>query len=139
MPFWKPMRTLARGVLTVTFALAAAGSLGGCSTGGWGAVIRSSIDRLIPQPEVVRYARTPAAGSHVDAYADATGAGTNYVYLVEAASAQGDVRKLQLIYFGAEADGTAWLEVESKGGTGVRYRAIDEGDVPAAAAESLAG
>lgn len=44
-------------------------------------------------------------GSHASSYADATGAGTNYVYLVDAADDRGNVRELQLIFFGRESDG----------------------------------
>ncbi len=44
-------------------------------------------------------------GSHASSYADATGAGANYVYLVDAADDRGNVRELQLIFFGRESDG----------------------------------
>lgn len=44
-------------------------------------------------------------GSHSSSYADATGAGANYVYLVDAADDRGNVRELQLIFFGRESDG----------------------------------
>lgn len=71
------------------------------------------------------WAPAPEPGSHASSYADATGAGANYVYLVDAADDRGNVRELQLIFFGRESDGEGWLEIEARGGSGVRYRACD--------------
>ena len=51
---------------------------------GWGPVLRSVADRVLPNPEVAMWAPAPKPGSHASSYADATGAGANYVYLVEA-------------------------------------------------------
>ena len=76
-------------------------------------------------------------GSHASSYADATGAGTNYVYLVDAADDRGNVRELQLIFFGRESDGEGWLEIEACGGSGVRYRACEAAEAPAAARRAL--
>ena len=104
---------------------------------GWGPVLRSVADRVLPNPEVAMWAPAPDSGSHASSYADATGAGANYVYLVEAADAEGNVRELQLIFFGRESDGEGWLEIEARGGSGVRYRACDAAGVPAAARGAL--
>ena len=104
---------------------------------GWGPVLRSVADRVLPNPEVVMWAPAPEPSSHASSYADATGAGTNYVYLVDAADAEGNVRELQLIFFGRESDGEGWLEIEARGGSGVRYRACDAAGVPEAARGAL--
>ena len=69
---------------------------------GWGPALRSVADRVLPNPEVTMWAPAPMPGSHASSYADATGAGANYVYLVEAADAEGNVRELQLIFFGRD-------------------------------------
>ncbi len=76
-------------------------------------------------------------GSHASSCADATGAGTNYVYLVDAADDRGNVRELQLIFFGRESDGEGWLGIEARGGSGVRYRACEAAEAPAAARRAL--
>ena len=104
---------------------------------GRGPVLRSVADRVLPNPEVAMWAPAPDPGSHASSYADATGAGANYVYLVEAADAEGNVRELQLIFFGRESDGEGWLEIEARGGSGVRYRACDADEAPAAARGAL--
>ena len=83
------------------------------------------------------WAPAPEPGSHASSYADATGAGANYVYLVDAADAEGNVRELQLIFFGRESDGEGWLEIEARGGSGVRYRVCDAAEAPAAARRVL--
>ena len=103
----------------------------------WGPVLRSVADRVLPNPEVAMWAPAPDPGSHASSYADATGAGATYVYLVEAADAEGTVRELQLIFFGREADGEGWLEIEARGGSGVRYRACNAAEAPAAARGAL--
>ena len=83
------------------------------------------------------WAPAPESGSHASSYADATGAGANYVYLVDAADDRGNVRELQLIFFGRESDGEGWLEIEARGGSGVRYRTCDAAEAPAAASRAL--
>lgn len=117
-------------------ALAAALVSSGCS-GGWGAVGRSVADRLLPYPEVSMWAPTPAPDAFADSYDDATGAGRNYVYLVDASDEDGNVRELQLICFGEKFDGEGWLEIEAKGGSGVRYLPVEQGAVPKDAASAL--
>lgn len=119
--------------------LAAALVLGGNALldAGWGPALRSVADRVLPNPEVTMWAPAPEPGSHASSYADATGAGANYVYLVEAADAEGNVRELQLIFFGRESDGEGWLEIEARSGSGVRYRACDADEAPAAARGAL--
>ena len=77
---------------------------------GWGSALRSIADRVLPNPEIAMWAPAPEPGSHASSYADATGAGANYVYLVDAADDRGNVRELQLIFFGRESDGEGWLE-----------------------------
>ena len=79
----------------------------------------------------------PEPGSHASSYADATRAGANYVYLVNAADDRGNIRELQLIFFGRESDGEGWLEIEARGGSGVRYRACNAAEAPAAARGAL--
>ena len=94
-------------------------------------------DRVLPNPEIAMWAPAPEPGSHASSYADATGAGANYVYLVDAADDRGNVRELQLIFFGRESDGEGWLEIEARGGSGVRYRACNAAEAPAAARGAL--
>ena len=105
---------------------------------GWGAALRSVFDRLLPNPQVTMWAPSPDPDSFTAAYADATGAGENYVYLVDAADGRVGVRELQLIFFGGKPDGEGWLEIEARGGSGVRYRSCADSDVPPAALGALA-
>ena len=58
-------------------------------------------------------------------------------HLVDAADDRGNVRELQLIFFGRESNGEGWLEIEARGGSGVRYRAYDAAEAPAAARGAL--
>ena len=104
---------------------------------GWGSALRSIADRVLPNPEITMWAPAPEPGSHASSYADATGSGANYVYLVDAADDRGNVRELQLIFFGRESNGEGWLEIEARGGSGVRYRACDAAEAPAAARGAL--
>lgn len=133
------MSRVRRGAAVALVLLAAALFLGGRALldAGWGPALRSVADRALPNPEVTMWAPAPAPGSHVSSYVDATGAGANYVYLVDAADADGTARELQLIFFGRKSGGTGWLRIEARGGSGVRYRACDEADVPAAARAAL--
>lgn len=57
--------------------------------------------------------------------------------LLDAADDRGNVQELQLIFFGRESDGEGWLEIEARGGSGVRYRACDAAQAPAAARRAL--
>lgn len=57
--------------------------------------------------------------------------------LLDAADDRGNVRELQLIFFGRESDGEGWLGIEALGGSGVRYRACDAAEAPAAARRAL--
>lgn len=104
---------------------------------GWGSALRSIADRVLPNPEIVMLAPAPESGSHASSYADATGAGANCVYLVDAADDKGNVRELQLIFFERESDGEGWLEIEAHGGSGVRYRVCDAAEAPTAARRAL--
>lgn len=126
-----------RPLAAVLALLSAALVLGGNAPldAGWGSALRSIADRVLPNPEIAM--RAPEPGSHASSYADATGAGANYVYLVDAADDRGNVRELQLIFFGRESDGEGWLEIEARGGSGVRYRACDAAEAPAAARGAL--
>ena len=54
--------------------------------------------------------------------------------LLDAADDRGNARELQLIFFGRESDGEGWLEIEARGGSGVRHRACDAAEAPAAPA-----
>ena len=58
---------------------------------GWGPALRSIADRVLPNPEIAMWAPAPEPSSHASSYADATGAGANYVYLVDAADDRGNV------------------------------------------------
>ena len=91
----------------VLVLLSAALVLGGNALldAGWGSALRSIADRVLPNPEIAMRAPAPEPGSHASFYADATEAGANYVYLVDAADDRGNVRELQLIFFGRESDG----------------------------------
>lgn len=108
-----------------------------CSTPAGGSALRSIADRVLPDTEIAMWTPAPEPGSHASFYADATGAGANYVYLVDAADGRGNVRDLQLIFFGWESDGEGWLEIEARGGSGVRHRACDAAEAPAAARRTL--
>lgn len=130
------MRSKAARALAALCAVALSLSLFGCS-GGWEAVARSAADRLLPYPEETLWAPSPPPDSFVDSYDDATGAGRNYVYLVEAADEDGVAREVRLICFGAKSDGEGWLEIEAKGGSGVHYRQANEEAVPGDASAAL--
>lgn len=109
------------------------------ASSGWGPALRSLADRLLPGEERVMWSPAPEPGAYTSSYADATGAGTNYVYLVQAADDEGRTREVQIISFGQASKGEGWLEITAKGGTGVRYRACEEADVPGQAFEALGG
>lgn len=57
--------------------------------------------------------------------------------LLDASDDRGNVRELQLIFFGRESDGEGWLGIEARGGSGVRYRACEAAEAPAAARGAL--
>lgn len=57
--------------------------------------------------------------------------------LLDAADDRGNVRELQLIFFGRESDGEGWLGIEARGSSGVRYRACEAAEAPAAARGAL--
>lgn len=106
-------------------------TLVGC--GGVGAVSKSIADRVLPTSQNTVYAPCPEPGSYVDSYADASGTGTNYVYEVVAVTEDGEPLTVSLIFFGREASGEGWLEIEAKGTSGVHYQGVDEAEVPSAA------
>lgn len=108
----------------------------GCSGGSW--MLQNVADRfLLPAPQHTVWATSPPPGSHVDSYADASGSYTNYVYEVEAADANGTLFTVTIIYFGREASGEGWLEIDARGATGVHYHGVDESEVPQAARDVL--
>lgn len=126
----------------LAIALLAGGAIAGggaLASTGWGPALRSVADRILPYPEVTMWAPAPKPESHVSTYADATGAGSNYVYDVQAADTNGGTRELQLIFFGSESSGRGWLEIEARGGSGVHYRACEETAVPDDAVAALGG
>lgn len=84
------------------------------------------------------WASAPEPDSFDGSYADATGAGENYVYRVRAAAADGTVRELTLISFGARSSGEGWLRIEARGGSAVHYWPADAAEVPDAAVAALA-
>lgn len=83
-----------RPLASMLVLLSAALVLGGNALldAGWGSALRSIADRVLPNPEIAMWAPAPEPGSHASSYADATGAGTNSVYLVDAADDRGNVR-----------------------------------------------
>ena len=123
---------LALAAAVVALALA----LPGCS-GGWGAAAQSVLDRLMPGPETTMWAPVPQPDSYTDSYSDATGAGTNYVYRIDAATEGGDRRELTIISFVNKATGEGYLEIDAKGSSGVHYRAVEEAEVPEGAKDAL--
>lgn len=70
-----------RPLAAVLVLLSAALVLGGNALldAGWGSALRSIADRALPNPEIAMWAPAPEPGSHASSYADATGAGANYV------------------------------------------------------------
>lgn len=126
-------RTIALALATGVLALGVRALI----ASGWGPALRSVADRVLPYAETIMWAPAPEPGSCTSSYPDATGAGENYVYLVEAADEKGRTRELQLIFFGRPSDGAGWLEIEARGGSGVRYLPCDEDDVPDAALATL--
>ena len=129
---------LAVAVLLATVAVVAALCAGALARSGWGPALQSVLDRLLPIPSVQMWASAPEPDSFDGSYAAATGAGENYVYRVRAAAADGTVRELTLISFGARSSGEGWLRIEARGGSAVHYWPADAAEVPAAAAEALA-
>lgn len=125
-----------RAVALLLPALFACTLLSGCG-GGWGVAVSSLFDRVFMPQETV-WAASPEPDAFTESYADATGAGTNYVYRVQAATADGSPVEVTLISYGGKTSGEGWLQIEAHGGSGVRYRTIDEHDVPLAAHEALA-
>lgn len=125
-----------RAVALLFPALFACILLSGCG-GGWGVAVSSLFDRVFMPQETV-WAASPEPDSFTESYADATGAGTNYVYRVQGATADGSPVEVTLISYGGKTSGEGWLQIEAHGGSGVRYRTIDERDVPLAAHEALA-
>lgn len=109
-------------------------TLSGC--GAWGYAAQSALDRLT-SPQVTMWAPAPAPDSFVESYGDTTGAGTNYVYRVEAATERGDLRTLTVIFFGRKAAGTGWLEIDAQGASGVHYQTVEDTEVPQAALDAL--
>lgn len=129
---------LAVAALLATVAVVAALCAGALARSGWGPALQSVLDRVLPIPSVQMWASAPEPDSFDGSYADATGAGENYVYRVRAAAADGTVRELTLISFGARSSGEGWLRIEARGGSAVHYWPADAAEVPAAAAEALA-
>ena len=125
-----------RAVALLLPALFACILLSGCG-GGWGVAVSSLFDRVFMPKETV-WAASPEPDAFTESYADATGAGTNYVYRVQGATADGSPVEVTLISYGDKTSGEGWLQIEAHGGSGVRYRTIDELDVPLAAYEALA-
>ena len=63
--------------------------------------------------------------------------GTNYVYRVQGATADGSPVEVTLISYGGKTSGEGWLQIEAHGGSGVRYHSIDATEVPEAALDAL--
>lgn len=125
---------LARTAVAVACALLTCAALAGCA--GWGTAARSVLDRLV-MPEQVVWARVPEPDAYAESYADATGAGTNYVYDVRAATAEGDLTEVRIVSFGGRASGEGWLKIRANGGSGSRYESVERGEVPEGALAAL--
>lgn len=119
-------------------AVLASAVLQGCD-GGWGPVLKSGADRLLPTPQYTAWARCPDPDSYSDWYRDASGSYTNYVYDVEAATGKGERVTVTIILFGRKASGEGWIEIDAKGTSGVHYESVDEGEVPKPARDALDG
>lgn len=131
-----PSIARARAAVLLLPALLACALLSGCS-GGWGVAISSVFDRLF-MPEETVWAPAPEPESYTETYADATGAGTNYVYRVQGATADGAPTEVTIVWYGSKASGDGWLKIEAHGGSGTHYRTVDAGDVPDTAVDALA-
>ena len=129
---------LAVAALLATVTVVAALCAGALARSGWGPALQSVLDRVLPIPSVQMWASAPEPDSFDGSYADATGAGENYVYRVRAAAADGTVRELTLISFGARSSGEGWLRIEARGGSAVHYWPADAAEVPDAAVAALA-
>lgn len=130
---------LRRPLASMLVLLSAALVLGGNALldAGWGSALRSIADRVLPNPEIAMWAPRPSPAATRAPTPTPPGTGTNYVYLVDAADDRGNVREFQLNFFGRESDGEGWLEIEARDGSGVRYRACDAAEAPAAARRAL--
>ncbi len=109
----------------VLVLLSAALVLGGNALldAGWGSALRSIADRVLPNPEIAMWA--PAPG-HASSYADATGAGANYSTWWTRRTTEAPAHLLR-----AGVGRRGWLEIEARGGSGVRYRACDAAEAAA--------
>ena len=125
---------LARVAALLFSAVLACALLSGCS--GWGVAASSVFDRLF-MPEETVWAPAPKPESYTETYADATGAGTNYVYRIQGATADGTMTEVTIIWYGRKAPGDGWLEIEAHGGSGNHYQSVDASDVPDAAIDAL--
>lgn len=130
----RPARRRALTICALAATLVCTTTLSGC--GAWGYVAQSALDRLT-SPQVTMWAPAPAPDSFVESYGDATGAGTNYVYRVEAATERGDLRTLTVIFFCRKAAGTGWLEIDAQGASGVHYQTVEDAEVPQTALDAL--
>lgn len=92
-----------RAVALLLPALFACILLSGCG-GGWGVAVSSLFDRVFMPQETV-WAASPEPDSFTESYADATGTGTNYVYRVQGATADGSPAEVTLVWYGSKAPG----------------------------------
>ena len=130
-----PSITHTRAAVLLLPALLACTLLSGCS-GGWGVAISSVFDRLF-MPEETVWAPAPEPESYTETYADATGAGTNYVYRIQGAASDGTPTEVTIVWYGSKAPGDGWLKIEAHGDSGDHYRSVDAADVPDAAIDAL--
>ncbi|HJG37791.1 hypothetical protein [Enorma phocaeensis] len=129
-----PSVVRARAAVLLLPTLLACTLLTGCN--GWGVAISSVFDRLF-MPEETVWAHAPKPESYTETYTDATGTGTNYVYRVQGATADGTPAEITIIWYGRKAPGDGWLEIEAHGRTGDHYRSVDASDVPDAVMDVL--
>lgn len=122
-------------ILAAACTLVACLGLTGCN--GLGMAAKSVWNRLLPLPTETLYAATPQPDSYVDTYADAAGTGTNYVYDLTAADADGRTRTVEIVLFGRKASGAGYLEITAKGDVGTYYNQVDDAAVPDAALQAL--
>ena len=122
----------------VLVLLSAALVLGGNALldAGWGSALRSIADRVLPNPEITMW-RPRRARQPRELLRRRHRGGGELRLPGGRGGRRGNVRELQLIFFGRESNGEGWLEIEARGGSGVRYRACDAAEAPAAARGAL--
>lgn len=104
---------------------------------GWGSALRSIADRMLPNPEITmwRPRPSPAATRAPTPTPPRRGRTTSTWWTRRTTGAMSESSS------SSSSDGSrtarGWLEIEARGGSGVRYRACDAAEAPAAARGAL--